>query len=520
MTNYDIVASYSQAIRANVLEGHMPPWCADPEYGLFSNDSSLTPLEARQLVQWIDAGAPRGSGSDPLTGYVASLTYPFGWPAELGPPDAILTYPLQTIPAFWIVDYRYFTLPSPFSSNAWLRAAVVLPSTPRAAHHETIHLNPAPDNANIGVYAPGTGAWVYPPGTRWLLPKGASIEISLHYVTSGTPQTDLPRVGFYLARDSRLRTLTGKPIGWGSDGFGVQPPIQPYAREDVRTASYTLGSDILLWQFQPHMHLRGSWMKYEAIYPGGGTELLLSVPHYHPHVQTLYQLAQPKRLPARTTIRVTGAFDNSPQNEKNPAPDKLVNWGPQLKDEMFNGLIQYTELLTITSQPRNRNVARGATAKFSVTAPSPNPPIRYQWRFNGSASEEATNSSLTLTNAQSVHEGDYSVVVTDQFESVTSNPAVLRVGDPLVITQQPAPQTVVAGDNATFSVSVSGTPPFGFSWSKMSTVLTNVVQSETTSTFTLFNVSPSDAGDYRVAVTNDFGAGVTSPLVPLTVTGP
>ena len=72
------------------------------------------------------------------------------------------------------------------------------------------------------------------------------------------------------------------------------------------------------------------------------------------------------------------------------------------------------------------------------------------------------------------------------------------------------------------SVTVTGTPPFGFSWHKVSAVLTNIVQNETTSTFTLLNVRTNDAGNYFVVVTNAFKMtpGVASPPMPLTVTAP
>ena len=48
------------------------------------------------LLRWINGGAPRGDGSDPL----AELPLPPSfrvWPAELGPPDALVTPGLQSV---------------------------------------------------------------------------------------------------------------------------------------------------------------------------------------------------------------------------------------------------------------------------------------------------------------------------------------------------------------------------------------------------------------------------------------
>src|SRR5580704_10623023 len=42
----------------------MPPWFADPRYGHFANDVSLTPQQIATLVTWSKAGAPAGDPHD------------------------------------------------------------------------------------------------------------------------------------------------------------------------------------------------------------------------------------------------------------------------------------------------------------------------------------------------------------------------------------------------------------------------------------------------------------------------
>ena len=42
----------------------MPPWFADPRYGHFSNDPSLTPSQIATLAAWANAGAPAGDPRD------------------------------------------------------------------------------------------------------------------------------------------------------------------------------------------------------------------------------------------------------------------------------------------------------------------------------------------------------------------------------------------------------------------------------------------------------------------------
>ena len=70
---------------------------------------------------------------------------------------------------------------------------------------------------------------------------------------------------------------------------------------------------------------------------------------------------------------------------------------------------------------------------------------------------------------------------------------------PPIIINQPVSQTVPAGVNVTFSVSVIGTAPFSYQWRSNNVA----VPGATNATFTLTNVSLSASGSaYSVLVTN------------------
>jgi hypothetical protein len=94
----------------------------------------------------------------------------------------------------------------------------------------------------------------------------------------------------------------------------------------------------------------------------------------------------------------------------------------------------------IISQPTNQTVAAGDDAAFAVSATgiqTTNPvspggasliiPPGYQWLKNGEPLTGATNSSLTLTNAQRSDMANYSVMVTNLAGSVTSSVVTLTV---------------------------------------------------------------------------------------------
>lgn len=82
----------------------------------------------------------------------------------------------------------------------------------------------------------------------------------------------------------------------------------------------------------------------------------------------------------------------------------------------------------------------------------------------------------------------------------------------LVITLQPHNQTVEAGSTITFAVVASGAAPLSYQWKKNGM---NIPEA-TRSTWTLSSVTASDAGEYRVIVSNT-GGSVTSQPATLTV---
>jgi hypothetical protein len=84
------------------------------------------------------------------------------------------------------------------------------------------------------------------------------------------------------------------------------------------------------------------------------------------------------------------------------------------------------------------------------------------------------------------------------------------------ITSQPQSLTNLAGTTATFSVTVTGTPPLAHQWLFNSTI---ALSGQTNAGLTLTNVQSLNAGDYSVIVTNVQGA-VTSILASLTVIAP
>jgi hypothetical protein len=91
----------------------------------------------------------------------------------------------------------------------------------------------------------------------------------------------------------------------------------------------------------PHMHLRGKDFLFEATYPDGKKEVLLSVPRYDFNWQSVYRAAKPLAMPKGTKLRCVAHFDNSGKNPNNPDPSKPVFWGDQTWEEMMVGWFDF-----------------------------------------------------------------------------------------------------------------------------------------------------------------------------------
>jgi uncharacterized delta-60 repeat protein len=170
----------------------------------------------------------------------------------------------------------------------------------------------------------------------------------------------------------------------------------------------------------------------------------------------------------------------------------------------------------IVMQPANRTNDAHTTATFSVSAQGYQP-LSFQWLkagvplANGGNVSGTETAALTLTNVLGADAGIYSVVVSSDSGSVTSQVARLTVNDPL-IAGGPAGLNREPGESASFSVTAAGTAPFSYQWLRDGVPLAQA----TTSSLTLSNLIASDAALYMVVVSNTFGS-VTSAPAPLTV---
>ncbi len=348
ITNHATVQAKSAAIRANVLEGLMPPWHADPAHGKFENDFSLTPQQQARLIAWLDAGAPREAGTDPLETVPPSAG---SWP--MGQPNLILKIATQPIKATGQMPYAYVTVTNSLKTNAWLRAAVIRPGNRAVVHHALIFYIKAGSvlqmladfqaiqgglNGFYAGYVPGMDQREYPTGTAKFLPAGGTFVFQMHYTPNGKATSDATEMGLYLsATPPSMELKTGAANSTAID-------IPAGARNHRMVAERSFDKAVDVHELSPHMHFRGDSMRFEAFLPDGSSQILLNVPKYDFNWQALYRLWKPVRLPAGSRLRISGGFDNSRWNPFNPDAQSRVRFGEQTDDEMFIGYVNYSEV--------------------------------------------------------------------------------------------------------------------------------------------------------------------------------
>lgn len=372
LTSYEDAVGWGEMIAEVVKDNRMPPWHANPAYGHFANDRSLTQDEKDLILEWVRQGCPQGNPAELpeprqfVEGWnlpqepdlvIAMRDKPFPVPAEAGPRG---------------VAYQNFWVDPGFTEDRWVRAAEVRPGNRAVVHHIIVFAHPEGrgkgDQIFLFAYVPGLRLLPMPAGAAKKIPAGSQLHFQVHYTPIGTEQEDLSVVGFVFADPAEVthEVRTTEVVNTRFELAPRQKDQQVTARSQPSPVPVTLMS------MSPHMHLRGQAFKYELELPDGRRETLLDIPHYDFNWQTQYRLKEPLVVPAGARLHCTALFDNSPENPANPNPDETVRWGDQSWEEMMIG---YFDLLLpvgtgeSTGRRRNENplIPAGITADQILT---------------------------------------------------------------------------------------------------------------------------------------------------------
>jgi mono/diheme cytochrome c family protein len=410
LLTYKDARPWAKSIASKVADGSMPPWHADPKYGSFSTARSLTDAQKQTITRWVAAGAPEGKASDLPAAPVYTDEWNIGTPdAVLSMTE---DYP---IPATGEIPYQYLVVPANFAEDRFITDWEIRPGDRQAVHHLLLYLlapkeiaeaqakqrqqamlgrmfGPAPAAGTprpvapfefaccvqipdgeeggrplppelrqdpgpnyrarpvgmaqgMGGFSPGGSIRHFPEGMGMRIPKGYSLVFQMHYTTYGKASTDRSKIGLKFAKTPPKTILNTLAL------INASLSIPPGATNHLVENTMTFNRDTMIYSLIPHTHVRGTGWHYEATYPDGRKEVILSVPKYDFNWQHEYVFSQPWKVPAGTKLLAKAWYDNSAKNKSNPDPTKTVTWGDQTWEEMMYTSITYAFAPAPTATP-------------------------------------------------------------------------------------------------------------------------------------------------------------------------
>lgn len=359
LTTYDEIRPWAKSIVKSVESREMPPWHASPAFhGVFANERTLTDDQIATIVRWVNLGAPAGNPAD--------APAPPQWSTgewSIGEPDLVLEFEKPFVVKDEIVDLNTNVFvnitPEQLPEDKFITALEFKPGS-EVVHHILGFTIPPRDSGEsfqmIAGIAPGSQPVVAPEGYGIKLHAGSRFLFQMHYnkeAGAGTAVEDVSKVAFKFA-DKPVHRLYVEAIG---DPGALKIPPQV---ADTRIVSKRKWDrDFIVAGYLPHMHLRGTYSEYKALFPDGKSEVLLETPKWDFEWQMGYEYAEPRRFPSGTIIEVTMGYDNSPTKKGNPDPTKELTFGPATTDEMNLGWITWGYAEPTDADPVPRAIGGG-----------------------------------------------------------------------------------------------------------------------------------------------------------------
>jgi hypothetical protein len=171
--------------------------------------------------------------------------------------------------------------------------------------------------------------------------------------------------------------------------------------------------------------------------------------------------------------------------------------------------------MTITGQPLPQTDCYGNHVEFSVAVSGSAGIVRYQWqqKASGGVFTDITGANSALlpvnnigVNGENIDGTEYRAVISDDCQSITSNPAVLHINAITSLTPQVVNSTICSGGTISYRVGTQGTVA-GFQWAFNNGSGWNYISDggaysgTTTSQLTISNATPVQSGSYRISVT-------------------
>ena len=167
---------------------------------------------------------------------------------------------------------------------------------------------------------------------------------------------------------------------------------------------------------------------------------------------------------------------------------------------------------TISLSPKSVTIGLGSSGTLTTTA-SGSVPLSYQWYLGTTPLSDVAGNiigsatpTLTITNALVANGGNYTLVVTNSFGSLTSAVATVTISLSPTVLIQPTPANTIlyAGNQATFGLAAVGASPLYYQWYSGSSAISGA-------TATNIGIAALvGTNKYTVVVTNTYGSATSA----------
>jgi len=209
----------------------------------------------------------------------------------------------------------------------------VQPGNRDVTHHANVYVNDESGSHRVASFSPGTGAKSYPPGVAKLLPKGAVLNLDMHYNPKGRATRD-PGTAVALQFTNEPVRQIAITAQSGSNAIDI-PPGE--AHWELAGKPFVFEEDSHILSFTPRMNERGQRFRYHLVYPDGRHTTVLNVYKWRHDWVFTYVMENPIAAPKGSRLETHAVWDNSASNKANPDPTARVKFGP----EIMNGYFEY-----------------------------------------------------------------------------------------------------------------------------------------------------------------------------------
>jgi hypothetical protein len=313
---------WAEAVRAEIIAGHMPPWHAQEGSVRFKNAPTITAAEIDKILVWVSGGNPQGNPQN----NPAPVALRRDWPA--GTPDLVLQLPEAALAADKSEVTQEFTIATRTTEPRWIRSADLLPGTPSIVRNATISMKGNLDSTEVApeqvlaVWVSGEDP-VSPDGAAFQLPAGAELIVRVHYKKTygyeGKAMSDRSAVGLYFGQDSSTEiqrfAMASAPVSGTSD------PI---------SFSRTVSEDLQALAFRPDPSLSNARLQVDAVSPAGVRTPVIRLA-VRPDWTRRYWFEQPLTWPRGTRIEVVAELNGADTllpPSGSPLPPQVVDGTP------------------------------------------------------------------------------------------------------------------------------------------------------------------------------------------------